>query len=489
MRENCFFFNAPDGDLSIDDLIDAVERTAGDDSVHVLQHMGGSRFLICTRNAAQATKLMVSEGFVVNNQKVTVEAVGPPVTFVNVFRYPAYLPDDPLTGALAQYGKVKSVAFATVTNRQTKLNGVRVVRIEMSKPVPNFLTVAGHRIMLEYRGMRRVCARCSEVGHMASACSTPYCTRCGTFGHGTEGCEAECRRCGGKHGTRDCFRRRSYVAAARGLLTEQGTVDGHDRPRASVLSDGRIATSNLQVLRPKSPTLPSGMAPHRPGTVITSASDSCEADPSHLPTTVARSASAQESKSAAALGDFTTGSDSATSSPDSSREAWVVDTSASEEQDPLESEAETNEVGQAALSVKDRDFPPLPCGSSSEASFDDTPIKSCGHYVLPSDASPTAPGPSLHAAVDISSGDGSSSGIMHGPGLERRHRSRSRRRPADGSKPENTGRAESAERAVRRSKLPEGSSDSDVARRKNPKKPRKGSVGDDPPTASGDQSG
>ncbi|KAH7939034.1 hypothetical protein HPB52_005069 [Rhipicephalus sanguineus] len=216
------------------------------------------------------------------------------------------------------------------------------------------------------------------------------------------------------------------------------------------------------------------MAPHRPGTVITSASDSCEADPSHLPITVARSASAQESKSAAALGDFTTGSDSATSSPDSSREAWVVDTSASEEQDPLESEAETNEVGQAALSVKDRDFPPLPCGSSSETSFDDTPIKSCGHYVLPSDAPPTAPGPSFDAAADISSGDGSSSGIMHGPGLERRHRSRSRRRPADGSKPENTGRAESAERAVRRSKLPKGSSDSDVVRRKNPKKPRKG---------------
>ncbi|KAH7939035.1 hypothetical protein HPB52_005070 [Rhipicephalus sanguineus] len=235
VRENCFFFNAPDGDLSIDDLIDAVERTAGDDSVHVLQHMGGSRFLICTRNAAQATKLMVSEGFVVNNQKVTVEAVGAS----------AYLLDDPLTGALAEYGKVKSVAFATATNRQTKLNGVRVVRIEMSEPVPNLLTVAGHRIMLEYRGMRRVCARCSEVGHMASACSTPYCKRCGAFGHGTEGCEAECRRCGGKHGTRDCFRRRCYVAAARGLLTEQGTVDGHDRPHASVLSDGRIATSNL----------------------------------------------------------------------------------------------------------------------------------------------------------------------------------------------------------------------------------------------------
>ncbi|KAL1476521.1 hypothetical protein MTO96_036446 [Rhipicephalus appendiculatus] len=90
---------------------------------------------------------MVTEGFTVNNEKVAVEAVGPPITFVNVFRYPAYLPDDPLTSALAQYGKVKGVGFATVTNRQTKLNGIRVVRMEMCKPVPNFTIIAGHRVM------------------------------------------------------------------------------------------------------------------------------------------------------------------------------------------------------------------------------------------------------------------------------------------------------------------------------------------------------
>ncbi|KAL1469960.1 hypothetical protein MTO96_040749 [Rhipicephalus appendiculatus] len=68
---------------------------------------------------------MVAEGFTVNNEKVAVEAVGPPITFVNVFRYPTYHPDDTLTSALAQYGKVKGVAFATVTNRQTKLNAAR----------------------------------------------------------------------------------------------------------------------------------------------------------------------------------------------------------------------------------------------------------------------------------------------------------------------------------------------------------------------------
>ncbi|KAL1442454.1 hypothetical protein MTO96_046410 [Rhipicephalus appendiculatus] len=154
-RENSFMFTAPEGDVSIDDLIDAIERSAGDDSVLVLQHMGGAKFLVCTRNASQATRLMTAEGFRINGESVPVEAVGPPVTYVNVYRYPAYLSDETLGNALAQYGKVKGITFATVATRQNKLNGVRVVKIEMSKPVPNFATIAGHRVMFEYRGMRR----------------------------------------------------------------------------------------------------------------------------------------------------------------------------------------------------------------------------------------------------------------------------------------------------------------------------------------------
>lgn len=59
----------PDGDVSVDDLIYAVELTAGDDSVLALQHMGGATFLICMRNAAQATRLMVAESFIVNQVK------------------------------------------------------------------------------------------------------------------------------------------------------------------------------------------------------------------------------------------------------------------------------------------------------------------------------------------------------------------------------------------------------------------------------------
>ncbi|KAL3192054.1 hypothetical protein MRX96_018173 [Rhipicephalus microplus] len=103
VRENCFMFSAPDGDVSVDDLIDAIEETAGDDSVLLLQNMGGAKFLVCTRNAGQATKLMVAEGFRVSGVNVPVEAVGPPVTYVNVYRYPGFLSDETLSNALAQF--------------------------------------------------------------------------------------------------------------------------------------------------------------------------------------------------------------------------------------------------------------------------------------------------------------------------------------------------------------------------------------------------
>lgn len=60
-REHCFLFIVPDIDVSIDDLIHAVELTAGGDS-----------------NAEQATRLMVAEGFRVKQVKNLCRGSGPP---------------------------------------------------------------------------------------------------------------------------------------------------------------------------------------------------------------------------------------------------------------------------------------------------------------------------------------------------------------------------------------------------------------------------
>ncbi|CAN7938748.1 unnamed protein product [Ixodes hexagonus] len=84
--------------------------------------------------------------------------------------------------------------------------------MEMTKPVPNFVNVRGHRVMVDYKGLRKVCFRCGQEGHVGSGCRTPRCARCNVFGHKTEGCQAPCQRCGHNHATADCTEKRSYSA-------------------------------------------------------------------------------------------------------------------------------------------------------------------------------------------------------------------------------------------------------------------------------------
>ncbi|KAH7963785.1 hypothetical protein HPB52_022895 [Rhipicephalus sanguineus] len=91
---------------------------------------------------------------------------------------------------------------------------------------------------------------------MAYACSAPYFKRCGTFGHDTDGCEVECKRCGGKHGTRECFRKRSYVAAARSFPPANGSSSTTNQTSGPAPPNPSAPVPGLQVLKAQDP------APH-----------------------------------------------------------------------------------------------------------------------------------------------------------------------------------------------------------------------------------
>ncbi|KAH6947370.1 hypothetical protein HPB50_018523 [Hyalomma asiaticum] len=437
--------------------------------------MGGSKFLVCTRNANQATKLMVAEEFRLNHEKVAVEAVGPPVTYVNVYRLPAYLPDDVLTNSLQQYGKVKSVTFATVATRQNKLNGVRVVKMEMSKPVPNFTTIQGHRVMCEYRGMRRVCARCGDDGHVASACTRPYCKRCGVFGHDTEGCVEECKRCGGHHGTRDCFRRRSYVAAARGFPSASDPPPNSDQSSEPALSKAPEA---------KIPAPDKKKTPNYWDGDKTEENDARSAATSSLTHQGDQRDGSEDTGSVTSDSDHlaicTSESSSAEPSPNSSPSL----TSSGEEQAVPTFAASLDTAQTASPNANTESLAQPPLGMSRVACLDDAPIVSCGPYVLPPDHAyvipASDPGPSRQTEAAPPTAGASQ------PGLVQRHRSRSRRREGDGDGSEPKERAGSTENNLRRSKTAVVSSDSDAARRAESKKPRKGSLGDGSPPPRGD---
>lgn len=102
-------------------------------------------------------------------------------------------------------------------------------------------------------GACAACARGADTSDMASACTAQDCKRCGTFGHETEGCDAECKRCGGRHGTRKCFRMRSYVVAARGFQSANEISPSSSQINRPPSPNASASASGLQVLKPRTP--------------------------------------------------------------------------------------------------------------------------------------------------------------------------------------------------------------------------------------------
>ncbi|KAL1444953.1 hypothetical protein MTO96_045290 [Rhipicephalus appendiculatus] len=477
VRENCFTFNVADSDVSVDELIDAVELTAGEDSVLVLQHMGGSKFLVCTRNVMQATKLIVAEGFRLNHEKVSVEAVGPPITFVNIYRFPAYLSHEVLVTAPQSYGKLKSITYATVASRH-KLNGVRVAKIEMCKPIPNFMHIQGHTVMLEYRGMRRVCARCGDEGHMANMCSKPYCKRCGEFGHDTEGCSEECKRCGGKHGTRECFRKKSYASAAR-TSVEADSEAAHTQTRGNSFPRPVVSTSAMQVLRPQTKQTrrkitdywnsgdsslddSAGAVATTPATAKSAATGETDTPPLEIDTSEIQTSESELEPSQK--------SDSVTTTSDSTggAQGGVPPTELSEGD---LSKVNTNTEGNELRAAKGNE---LQENKAVKQSNDSRPIVSCGHYVIPN-AAPDGPGKKTNKEAPLPPRQEKTGGTKPGQkghtAPEHRRRSRSRRRTSSRDK-EAKNRTPSAEGKTRRLKSDVPSSGSDAPPQAKKKKNR-----------------
>ncbi|KAH7945558.1 hypothetical protein HPB49_012887 [Dermacentor silvarum] len=228
-KAHCFTFNAPTGS-SADEIIDAIEETVGPGGLETLQHQGGVKFIAAVASAAAAVKLSSRGSFVLNGASVPVAQVGPRVLYISAFRVPPYVGDATLAAALSTYGKVLAIQESQFKGRPTVGTGVRVIRMEMAKPVPNFLSVQGHRIMFDYRGIRKVCSRCGAEGHLGKTCETPRCERCEVYGHETAKCTSPCRRCSGNHVTADCFLPRSYAAAAASANIPASIEDNDGQP-------------------------------------------------------------------------------------------------------------------------------------------------------------------------------------------------------------------------------------------------------------------
>ncbi|KAG0445419.1 hypothetical protein HPB47_015432 [Ixodes persulcatus] len=203
---------------SADDLIDGVSAIVGLPGIFSAQHLGGTNFQVVVNTRAAALKLREAGSVSIANQSVPIVPTGPQVTNVTFLFLPTFVRNNQLVQALAPYGKVIDVSYATYHRTATVKTGTRFIRMEMKEAnsLLNFLRVAGHRATFDYRGLKRVCRRCRQEDHVRAQCTTGYCDRCGVFGHPTEGCSANCRRCGGTHATVDCTAKRSYSSMVAG---------------------------------------------------------------------------------------------------------------------------------------------------------------------------------------------------------------------------------------------------------------------------------
>ncbi|KAG0443128.1 hypothetical protein HPB47_015262, partial [Ixodes persulcatus] len=150
----CFSFSVP-ADTAVDEIMDAFQVAAGSGGLKFLQHQGGTRFMSSVTSMSAANRLVAQGNFVLRDVAVPLEAVGVYVLHVSIYRLLPYVTEEAVVQAIAPFGKVKSITYVSYRDRSDILTGTRVVKVEMTKPTPNFITIQGHRVMVGYPGADR----------------------------------------------------------------------------------------------------------------------------------------------------------------------------------------------------------------------------------------------------------------------------------------------------------------------------------------------
>lgn len=167
-----------------------------------VQDFGAGRFEIFFKNRTAVERFLSSPVVTVRDQEVRFEYRGSQAKVVRVLHYPNDQPDEALCRAIGVYGQVHSCSKESVTGFPGVWSGVRRMRVDMNRAVPNLVPLGRFTVQCEYEGVVRLCIRCGFPGHLAAACTTPQCRRCAKFGH--EQCEEPCTKCSGDHAVSEC---------------------------------------------------------------------------------------------------------------------------------------------------------------------------------------------------------------------------------------------------------------------------------------------
>lgn len=178
--------------------------------VHGVQDFQSGRTEVLFKHMKAVERMLSEPTLRVGEHSIRFSYRGSREKTIRVISYPMDASDEQLKSALSAFGRVVELKRETHRAVPGLGTGVRIARIEMAEPVPNFLGIGRHVVQCEYEGVLRVCRRCDAGGHMAVECTAVQCSRCRLFGHEGETCTNACTRCGGDHPFSQCPRK-SFV--------------------------------------------------------------------------------------------------------------------------------------------------------------------------------------------------------------------------------------------------------------------------------------
>lgn len=93
-------------------------------------------------------------------------------TNVRIHDLPPCIPNETVADFMKQYGTVKSVARELWKKFFTGIpNGVRVVRIDLDKHIPSFITIKDKVTAVSYHSQIPTCRQCKKKAHPKRKCS------------------------------------------------------------------------------------------------------------------------------------------------------------------------------------------------------------------------------------------------------------------------------------------------------------------------------
>jgi len=101
-----------------------------------------------------------------------IERAGMGIRRVRVANLPPEVPDRRLRDVMAAYGDVRHITEDQWVKeyRYPVSNGIRVVEMGLTKPIPSRLTIEGNRVLISYEGQPKTCYWCNAPGHQFQDC-------------------------------------------------------------------------------------------------------------------------------------------------------------------------------------------------------------------------------------------------------------------------------------------------------------------------------